>query len=175
MRYTVSAYCLIYGFTDFNLPKFLVKIISPLLNYKYSFLNSNEFIRKGKGFSANKICELVSFNVVSFFTSFPLDKVLCIILEKLLSDKSLSGRTKLTVGVIIEYLNLCSDSTVFTYENVLHRQVFGTPNESCLSPVVATIFVEDVERYALTSFSSPPFIWIRYVEDTFCIFNPDFL
>ena len=34
--------------------------------------------------------------------------------------------------------------------------------------------MEDFEHYALTSFSSPPLIWICYVEDTFCILNPDF-
>ena len=64
---------------------------------------------------------MVSFDVVSLLTSVPLDKVLCIISEKLLSFKSLSDRAKLTVDDIIKCLNLCFDSIVFTYKNVLYR------------------------------------------------------
>ena len=35
--------------------------------------------------------------------------------------------------------------------------------------------MENFEHYAIASFSSPPLIWIRYVDGTFCILNPDFL
>ena len=42
---------------------------------------------------------------------------------------------------------------------------------SGISPVVANIFMEYVERQALTSFRKPPKIWIRYVDDIFCIIN----
>ena len=42
---------------------------------------------------------------------------------------------------------------------------------SCISPVVANIFMEYVERQALASFRKPPKIWIRYVDDIFCITN----
>ena len=118
--------------------------------------------------------------LVFFFTSVPLDKVLCIISKNLLFDKSLSNCTKLAVDDVdddddvIECLKLCFDSTVFTYKNMLYRQVSRIPMGSCISPVVANIFMKDFEHYALTSFSSPPLIWIRYVDDTFRILNPDF-
>ena len=39
---------------------------------------------------------------------------------------------------------------------------------SCISPVVANIFMEYVERQALTSFRESPKIWIRYI-DIFCV------
>ena len=116
---------------------------------------------------------MVSFDVVSLLTSVPLDKVLCIILEKLLSFKSLSDRAKLTVDDIIKCLHLCFDSIVFTYKNVLYCQVFGTPIGLCISLVVANIFMKDFEDYTITSNSSPALIWIRYVDNTFCILDLD--
>ena len=88
-------------------------MISPVLNYNYSAPNSNEFIKKVKGFSGNKNCGMIPFDVFNLFTSVSLEKVLCVTLEKLLSDKFLSDHTKLTDDDIIECFSLCFDSTVF--------------------------------------------------------------
>ena len=40
---------------------------------------------------------------------------------------------------------------------------------SCISPVVANIFMEHIERRALSTFREPPRIWLRYVDDVFCV------
>ena len=48
----------------------------------------------------------------------------------------------------------------------------GDPMGSCVSPVVANIFMKDFDHYALNSL---PFISIYYVDDTFCVLNTDFL
>ena len=40
---------------------------------------------------------------------------------------------------------------------------------SCISPVVANIFMEYVEHTAITTFHTPPRLCVRYVDDTFCI------
>ena len=43
---------------------------------------------------------------------------------------------------------------------------------SPVSPIVANLVMEDIERKALDSFQkSPPRIWKRYVDDTFVIVN----
>ena len=42
---------------------------------------------------------------------------------------------------------------------------------TCISPVVANIFMEYVECQALTSLREASKIWIRYVDDIFCIIN----
>ena len=52
---------------------------------------------------------------------------------------------------------------------------FWKPIGLCNFPVVANVFMDALEHYALTSFALPPLIWIRYVDDTFCIFNANFL
>ena len=40
---------------------------------------------------------------------------------------------------------------------------------SCISPVVANIFMEHIERQSLTTFREPPRIWLRYADDVFCV------
>ena len=39
---------------------------------------------------------------------------------------------------------------------------------SCIFPI-ASIYMEHIEHTANTTFHTPPPLWLRYVEDTFCI------
>ena len=44
---------------------------------------------------------------------------------------------------------------------------------SPVSPIVANLYMENFEQLALGSALSPPRIWKRYVDDTFCICRAD--
>ena len=44
---------------------------------------------------------------------------------------------------------------------------------SCISPIIASLYTEYVEHTAITTFHTPPNLWLRYVDDTFCILNKD--
>ena len=44
---------------------------------------------------------------------------------------------------------------------------------SPVSVVVADLVMEDIESRALTSFTSPPRFWKRYVDDTCCAIRTD--
>jgi len=45
----------------------------------------------------------------------------------------------------------------------------------CISPVIANIYMEHIEHKAITTFHSPPSLWLRYVDDTFCILDKEHL
>ena len=64
----------------------------------------------------------------------------------------------------------CLHFTIFSCNFVLYRQTFGAPMGSCISLVIANIFMESIERSAIDPFQEPPNhrVWMRCVDDIFC-------
>ena len=70
---------------------------------------------------------------------------------------------------IMEALKLCLHSTIFSLNSVLYRQTSGASMGSCVSPAIANIFMESIESSVIESFQKPPIVWIRRVDDIFCV------
>ena len=146
----------------YNLSKFLVDILSPIVNLKFCVKNSSQFIHKISRVKLNpdeRICHLM----------LPINEVKILIFNLLSKDRNLCKRTKLTVQDIMLCLELCFNFTVFSFKNTLYRQVFGAPMGSCISPVVANIFMAYLEKTAINIFHTPLTPWVRFVDDTFCV------
>ena len=135
--------------------------------------SSKEFVDYVQNFTISESEILVFFDVVSLFTSVSMDKAIDLVSELLTSDESLSLRTSLAISVLTKDFKHCFSSTVFSYKNSLFKQIFGTPMGSCISPIIASLCMEHVEHTAITTFHTPPSVWLRYVDDTFCILNKD--
>ena len=101
----------------------------------------------------NKV--LVSFNVVSLFTSVRMKKVLNLILELLTSDESLRSSTSHSISDITIGLKHCFSSTVFSYKNSFFKEIFGNPMGSCISLIIVSFYMEHVEHTAITTFHAP--------------------
>ncbi|XP_061603008.1 uncharacterized protein LOC133464838 [Cololabis saira] len=62
---------------------------------------------------------------------------------------------------------LCLSTTYFKYKEVFYRQKHGCAMGSPVSPIVANLYMEEVERKALETYSGArPTHWFRYVDDT---------
>ena len=155
------------GSPTYNLIKFLINVLSPLLKQTYSVKNSAQFINMVNNLRCNNLHCFVSFDVVNLFTSIPTSDVLNLIFRLLNQGNTLCDRTNLSVNDIIEAKSICLKSTVFSFKNVLYRQIFGVPMRSCISPILADIFMEFVDHRAISTFHTPPKSWVRYVDDTF--------
>ena len=60
----------------------------------------------------------MSCDVVSLFTTIPINLAKQIVYDRLRFDDELPNRTNLTVSEIIEAFDVCFDSTTFVYKGV---------------------------------------------------------
>ena len=121
--------------------------------------NSFDFAQKLGIIQLDNNETFVSFDVVSLYTSVPIDISLDIIKNLIENDTSLNARTPLTSTEILEGLELCLRSTLFVFKNQLYKQVNGVAMGSPVSPIVANLFLADLESHALANFTNTPRIW----------------
>ena len=86
---------------------------------------------------------LVSFDVKSLFTNFPLDKTSEIILNRIYEKNEIS--TEITKSEMEELLNLCTKGVNFTLDGNTYVQNDGVAMGSPLGPVLANILMVELE------------------------------
>ena len=82
---------------------------------RFSVKNSIDFMDRIKDFVIEKDDILVSFDVVSLFTSVPVNCAIKCIFDLLVVYDSLPTRTQLNAHDIKTGLEICSNSTVFFF------------------------------------------------------------
>ena len=163
------------GSALYNTSRFLTDILAPLQNSNgYSVSNSPQFIDKIANTTIDEDEIMVSFDVVSLFTAIPVEKACERIRTKLETDVTLTSRTKLTIDDIISLLRFTLSNSFFTHNNTIYKQVHhGCAMGSPVSPVIANLYMEEIEERVITNTANPPKEWDRFVDDIFSILKKD--
>jgi len=118
--------------------------------------NSFHFIRILESLKIKLGDLMVSFDVVSVFTSGPVEESLTLLSQHFNKD------------ILALYKHVLT-STYFCVDGQFYEQTDGVTMGSPLSPVIANFYMEDFEMKAIKQAKYKPARWYRYVDDTFVI------
>jgi hypothetical protein len=113
--------------------------------------------------------EMVSFDVVSLFTSVPRNEAMAELKLRLERDTKLLDRTTLPIE-IIDLINMCLNDTYFQLGEKFYEQTLGLAMGSPLSPILADLYMERMEqRIKHEDTQGCIKFWRRYVDDNFAV------
>lgn len=159
-----------------KLSGYLHQLLAPLVGTGPTQVrNSSDFIEKVRHISLDDSDIMVSFDVVSLFTCVPTDLAVKVCQDALSQDPSLPERCPIELPDLARLLQFCLTNTYFTFGQVHYRQVRGTAMGASVSVTAANLTMESLERCALASFVPAPKVFLRYVDDCFCIIRKDVL
>ena len=156
------------GTTLYGISQYLVELIQPTLNKsKYKIANSSSLINQAKNWLLKRNEVQVSYDIVNFYPSVPINKALD-------NDKDdLMKRTKLCLKYIYELAELCLNKCNFLWNNEIRILKNSGPGLSFMV-VLSESYVQNLEHKAIAealNLNLAPKTYRRYVDDTHARFK----
>ena len=145
--------------------KYLAQLLSPLTRSRYTVNSTKDLIIKIKNEKVPQNCNMVSFDVKSLFTSVPLDYTIDIIIKRIIEDHEIT--TIFTKSEMKKLLTLCTKNVHFSFNNEIYIQLDGVAMGSPLGPVIANIFMVELETTLVPKLEDHVQNWRRFVDGTF--------
>ena len=159
------------GTATYELSRYLAGILKPLTRSDFSVDSSKEFVDTLKTQTLPPGFCLVSFDVVSLFTKVPLDFTIELILKKIYEDRVIA--TKISRHQMKKLLLMCTKEMHFSFNGRIYQQVDGVAMGSPLGPVIANVFMAELEQTIVPNLAQDIKFWRRYVDDTFAFVKQD--
>ena len=160
----------------YKMAQFLANLLNPLTQNDHSVKDSFEASSRIQNISPT-LFELgyvfVSFDVVSLFTNVALDRTIKIILKRIYEDKLIT--TTLKKRTMKKLITDVCKKTAFSFNDNVYKQTDGVSMGSSLGPVIANIFMTELEKFILDELINDNIVklYIRYVDDNLLLVKPE--
>ena len=156
---------------NYDLAKWLDTILKPLATNRFMVQDTFSFVHELSSLTVKPTDVLVSYDVVSLFTSVPLDDTVRFIVQKALKDDWLQRNHGISLSAdnLAKLLYAATRHQLFEHNGQLYEQFEGVAMGSPLGPLMANAFMCMPEE-RLDDSGSMPSYYRRYVDDTIAIF-----
>ena len=149
---------------SYQLARYLAKLLSPLSTSGYTVKSTNEFITHIKGHNIPNNFKLISFDVTLLFTKVLLDFRIDVILRRTYNQNEVN--TNIPKQQMKDLILLCTKNIPFSYNCDIYTQTDSVAMDSQLGPVLAGIFLVELERAILPTLREIMSPLKKYVDDT---------
>ncbi|BHF62151.1 hypothetical protein SprV_0100513200 [Sparganum proliferum] len=154
------------GSPTYNLSKWMARKLNFLREGSRTSINpASQFLADIRGKVVRPDQIMVSFDVVSLFTSIPPDLARDV-LRKRLEENYDETNGPLKIDHLLQLFAFCQQ-TFFTFNGRTYEQIKGTPMGSPIPSLVAELVLQELEKVVFDHYE--PAFWRRYVDDTFVI------
>ena len=158
------------GTATYETAHYLSQLLSLLGKSAYTVNSTEDFISKIKNQKAPPGYQMYSFDVKSLFTNVPLKESIEIVLNKIFVDKLI--KVPFSRNELKELLMLCTKEVQFTFQDKLYTQSDGVSMGSPLAPLLANVYMCELENRIIPQLANYMTPWYRYVDDTFAFIDP---
>ena len=107
------------------------------------------------------------------FTNVPLEETIEIILKRIYINKDIT--TDIPKQEMKELLIYGTKNVHFTFNNETYIQVDGVEMGSSLGPVLANIFMVELETSVIPNLRSKAKLWKIFADDTYCLARLEYI
>ena len=145
------------GSVSYSTAKELARVLKSLAGRTtYSVQNTKDFVDQVQNIKLQQDECIISYDVKVLFTSVPKEPAIKIIQQHLEDDQELQQRTSMSVQHIIWLLEFCLENTYFIFQGMLYKQTEGAAMGSPISPIIANLYMEALEKQAISTAPHPP-------------------
>ena len=132
---------------------------------QYTVKSTKDFIEKIRNVNVPHGFDMISFDVKPLFTNVPLEETINIALDRIYHWKEIN--ISISKNGMRNLLLLCTKNIHFCFGGDIYQQKDVVAMGSPLGPVLAGIFMIELETRIILTVMDNISHWRRYVDDTF--------